>query len=117
MNLCLGTDSLASARTDGAAPPTLSLFEDMARFASRDATVSPEAILRLATANGARALGLAGVVGELSPGALADIIALPHFSGLHDVFEDVIHHAGPVRASMIGGEWIRKDGQPTGAWT
>ncbi len=114
VNLCLGTDSLASARTDGASPPTLSLFEDMAMFASRDATVSPEAILRLATGNGARALGLAGVVGELSPGALADVIALPHSAGLRDVFDGIIHHVGPVQASMIGGEWVRKDGKNTG---
>ena len=51
-----------------------------ARWRTSDKTISPVEILQMATVNGARALGLAGKVGELSPGAFADLIAIP-FAG------------------------------------
>ena len=54
--------------------------------------------------HGARALGRAGELGELSPGARADLIAVP-FSGTGDSIEAVTRHTGTVTASMIGGAW------------
>jgi len=65
----------------------------------------------MATVNGARALGRAGAIGEISRGAAADLIALPIGGASGDVFEAVIHHAGKVAASMIGGEWAVGPGE------
>jgi len=66
VNLCLGTDSLATTRKIGKQKPELNMFEEMRLFAANDKTISPPEILRMATINGARALGLSSQVGELS---------------------------------------------------
>ena len=114
VNLCLGTDSLASTRVDSGPRPTLSLFDDMAMLAARDATLSPEAIRALSTVNGARALGLENTIGALKAGAFADLVALPCPAGERDVFDAIIHHRGAVRASMIDGRWVWREGKAVG---
>lgn len=104
-NVCLGTDSLATMRKTGRHVPTLDMFEEMRALAAKDATARPEEILRMATVNGARALGLAGKIGEISPGAQADLISIPFSGTKGGIFESVLAHAGPVSAGMIGGRW------------
>ena len=105
VNLCLGTDSLASVLQSSRHKAELNMFEEMRALAARDSSFSPRQILQLATLNGARALRLQGRVGLIAPGALADVIALPLPGGVRDVYEAVLHHRGHVMASMIGGRW------------
>ncbi len=105
LNICLGTDSLASVYKIRRETVELSMFEEMQAFASAHSRVSPEKILRMATINGARALGLAGQAGEISERALADLIAIPFSAKTEDVYEAAIHHQGNVTASLIDGEW------------
>ncbi len=105
-NLCLGTDSLATVRVAGEQKPELNLFEEMRALADADRAVSPAEVLRMATLNGARALGQRGQIGELRAAALADLIAIP-VSGKHgEINETVLAHDGPVQASMIDGRWV-----------
>ena len=104
-NLCLGTDSLATTRKDGKQKPALNLFAEMRALADADKSVSPEEILLMATVNGARALGLAGKIGELSKNAFADMIAVPFSGKIANVHEALLAHAGNVSASMIEGRW------------
>lgn len=105
VNLCLGTDSLSTVRKTGKQKLELNLFDEMRALAAADKTVSALEILRMATINGARALGLAGQVGELAKNAFADLIALPFAGRTDDVHEAVIAHTGNVAASMIDGRW------------
>ncbi len=105
-NLCLGTDSLATVRVAGRQKPELNLFDEMRALADADQTVSPAEILRMATVNGARALGRRGQIGELRPDALADLIAIPASGKHEDIYETVLAHVGPVQASMIDGRWV-----------
>jgi cytosine/adenosine deaminase-related metal-dependent hydrolase len=105
VNLCLGTDSLATTRKVGKQKPELNMFEEMRLLAASDKAVSPPEILRMATINGARALGLAGQAGELSENASADLIAIPSGKNSGDIYETVLAHAGNVSASMIDGRW------------
>jgi cytosine/adenosine deaminase-related metal-dependent hydrolase len=105
VNICLGTDSLATVRLGGKPKPELNLFEEMRLLADREPGLSPAEILPLATVNGARALGRAGQIGELSENALADLIAVPFAGKFTDIHEAVLHHVGRVSASMIGGRW------------
>ncbi len=105
VNLCLGTDSLASARGRRGHPLELDLFEELRAFSRAHPGVRPSAMLEMVTVNGARALGLRGQVGEIAPKAHADLIALPFSGGLREAAEAVVHHVGPVRASMIAGQW------------
>lgn len=105
VNVCLGTDSLATTRKAGRNKPELDLFAEMRSLAAHDKTVTPEEILRMATVNGARALGMAGKIGELAKNSLADLIALPYSGKVSRVHEAVLAHTGHVTASMIEGRW------------
>ena len=82
------------------------MFAEMRTLAANDKTISPGDILRMATVNGARALGLAGKIGELKKNSFADLIALPCPEKLKDIHAAVLAHTGPVAASMIEGRWV-----------
>jgi 5-methylthioadenosine/S-adenosylhomocysteine deaminase len=76
VNLCLGTDGAASNND-------LDMFSEMRSAALLGKAVAGEAsalpaetVLRMATINGARALGLEQEIGSLEPGKSADIIAV-----------------------------------------
>jgi cytosine/adenosine deaminase-related metal-dependent hydrolase len=105
VNVCLGTDSLASVWKPRRQEVELDLFEEMRTLAKNAPWLSAKAILRMATVNGARALGFKGRLGELSPGALADLIALPFAGHLGRIHELVLEHRGGVAASLIRGRW------------
>jgi len=105
VNLCLGTDSLATVRKTRKQNPELDLFEEMRALAASDPGLSPTEILRMATVNGARALGFAGQIGELTENSLADLIVLPVQADPADACAAVLAHSGAVSAVMIGGRW------------
>lgn len=105
VNICLGTDSLATARKERDLPLELNLFSEMQVLAGKSPDVPPETILRMATLNGARALGMKGLIGELSEGAYADLIAIPGPRSDGDPYDSILQHRGDVVASMIDGHW------------
>ena len=105
VNLSLGTDSLASVCQSRRQKVELNMFEEMRALAGLEPSFSPREILRLATVNGARALRLQDRIGQIAPGANADMIAVPLTQAAHDPHEAVLHHRGDVVASMIGGRW------------
>jgi len=105
VNLCLGTDSLASVRKHPKHELELNLFHEMRVFARAHPGVAPEQITRMVTMNGALALGLRGRAGELRANSYADVIALPYSGGMDDAHNSVLHHRGNVFASMIAGVW------------
>ncbi len=104
-NLCLGTDSLASVYKGRRQTVELSMFEEMRALAKRESGLSPNAILRMATINPARALGRTGQIGELSRGARADLIAVPFSGKPSQAYDRVLDHSGGVAASLIDGQW------------
>ena len=106
VNVCLGTDSLASVVMRRKEPVELDLFTEMRLLAGKHDWLSSNAILRMTTVRAARALGRAGMLGELSPGALADMIALPAPANKLSVADAVLEHTGPVSASMVDGQWV-----------
>jgi cytosine/adenosine deaminase-related metal-dependent hydrolase len=105
LNLCLGTDSLATVRKKPREKVALNMFTEMQKLAANAKTITPDEILRMATVNGARAIGMAGRIGELSENAFADLIAIPFSGNISDAVAAVVQHSGKVSASMIGGEW------------
>lgn len=105
INVCLGTDSLASVCQKRGQPSELSLFEEMRALRLREPALPSRRILQLATVCAARALGLERKAGELVCGAYADLIALPFTGRMSGVYEAILEHKSPVAASLIGGRW------------
>ncbi|HXR03269.1 MAG TPA: amidohydrolase family protein [Verrucomicrobiae bacterium] len=105
VNVCLGTDSLATVYKTRREKPELNLFEEMRVFAAAHPGLSPKKILSMATVNGAKALNLAGRIGELARSACADLVAIPFAGKFSNAGEVAVNFSGHVRASMIDGQW------------
>ncbi len=108
VNICLGTDSLVTVSKKRGDRLELNMFLEMAALAAGAPDLAPQEILRMATVNGARALGMAGETGELREEAHADFIALPFTGNLNEVYERIVHHTGPVWGSAVAGQWVIK---------
>ena len=109
VNICLGTDSLASALKMGGANPELNLWGEMRLFARRYPSVSPREIFEMVTLNGATALGKAGEVGALAVGTMADGVAVTYTGPIQEkrLYEELLY-TGEVREVFLGGEQVRK---------
>jgi len=68
--VALGTDSLASV-------PDLDLLAEMATLLEEHSTLTPRAVLRMATLNGAVALGLGDRLGSIEPGKSDRLVVVP----------------------------------------
>jgi cytosine/adenosine deaminase-related metal-dependent hydrolase len=106
VNICLGTDSLATTKRSGRGKLELNLFAEMRVFAESHPDLRPQTILEMVTTNAARALGRSADLGALFRGARADLIALPLTGKIEDVFEEIVHCRGKVDGSMIDGRWV-----------
>ena len=113
--------ALVTVGTDGTCSNNdLDMFEELrtAAFLQKSATGDPVALpayeaLRLATANGARAMGYAdGELGVIRTGALADVIVVdmqkPHLQPVHDVVSNVVYcgKASDVETVVVGGRIV-----------
>jgi cytosine/adenosine deaminase-related metal-dependent hydrolase len=99
LNICVGTDSLASTNS-------LSLFCELRKLQESEPWLKPEELLNTVTVNPARALNRPLDLGRIIPGALADLIAFPITSAFANVLEAVIAYANPVPWMMINGQII-----------
>lgn len=109
VRVCLGTDSLLSTLRFGRSAPVLDLFAEVIQARRTMPFLSPLESLRMVTSDAAAALGLGGSAGELTPGAWADLVAVPDVPGA-DAVEAVVSREGSVLASMIGGTWALPPG-------
>jgi len=101
VNVGIGTDSLAS-NID------LDLWEEM-RFAYLVHKLTARQVIEMATVNGARALGLEGVIGGIEPGMEADLIAVDGPAARHrDPYTALIRETrrGDIAFSMVQGKVI-----------
>ena len=96
VNICLGTDSLASNNA-------LDMRSEMREVQQAHFLPDREA-LEMATVNGARALKQRGNIGEITPGALADLVAFPYpESTWSDPYRRVIQSQAPPRLLLVNG--------------
>ena len=114
INVALGTDGTASNND-------LDMLEEakLAALMHKNARLDPQLlpgdlVLRLATQNGARAMGFPQS-GVIAPGRAADLIILdfhqPHLRPRHNLIANVIYaaKAGDVRHVMVAGRWLMRD--------
>ncbi|MCR4771935.1 MAG: amidohydrolase [Oscillospiraceae bacterium] len=118
VKLCLGTDGAASNNA-------LNMFRDMSCLSlvqkglnSDAAAVSAADVLRMATAGGARALGLEDV-GEIRPGMKADLAVVdldrPWLRPFNDPASSLVYSAAgsEVESVMVNGEFLLDKGELT----
>ena len=113
--------ALVTVATDGTCSNNdLDLWEELrtAAFLQKSATGDPTALpaweaLRMATANGARAMGYGdGELGVLREGALADLIVVdlqkPHLQPIHDVVSNLVYcgKAADVETVVVDGRIV-----------
>ncbi|HLG72424.1 MAG TPA: amidohydrolase [Chloroflexota bacterium] len=121
VNVALGTDGAASNNSQD-------LFEvlKMAPLLQRARTLDPHVIspaqaIRMATVNGARALGLDHLTGSVEPGKRADLLLLDlrgaaHTVAVHDVLSQIVYCARPsnVDMVMVDGRVLLEGGEVVG---
>ncbi len=99
VNICVGTDSLASTSS-------LSLFGELRELQKTNPWLTPKQLLQTVTVNPARALQREHDLGKIAPGALADLIAIPVSGSVSDLHEEIVSHALPVPWMMIDGNVV-----------
>jgi cytosine/adenosine deaminase-related metal-dependent hydrolase len=100
VNVCLGTETLAASES-------LDLFEEMYCLKKMVPALSGEEVLRIAVRGGVRAMGLQGVLGQIRPGFLADIIGMECCSGPDaDLFEELVMEEREIKFVMVNGQEI-----------
>jgi 5-methylthioadenosine/S-adenosylhomocysteine deaminase len=115
INVSLGTDGAASNNN-------LNLFEEMhlaallQKWLRRDAEALPaRQALRMATINGAKALGLDGEIGSLEVGKQADVVVIdaaqPHLAPRHDPVALLVYsaQAADVATVLVAGRILLEE--------
>lgn len=97
INICVGTDSLASG-------DSLSLLAELRRLWRSEPWLSAEDLLRMITTNPARALDRELHLGRVAPGALADLIAVPITDKHAGVLEQIVAFKESIPWMMIDGK-------------
>jgi 5-methylthioadenosine/S-adenosylhomocysteine deaminase len=111
----LGTDGCAS-NNDMDLFYAMDLAAKIQKAAQQDPTVLPaEAVIRMATIDGARALGLDRQIGSLEPGKAADVILVdtraPHLTPMHHPASAIVYAAkgSDVRTVVVAGRFLVRD--------
>ncbi len=119
INVCLGTDSVASNNT-------LNMFREMGLLSllhkavhNNSTTLSSTTVLRTATVNSAKALGLNRKIGSIIEGAYADLIFVdltsPSLFPNNNIISSLCYSANGTEVSsvMINGKFVMKDRELT----
>ena len=115
VNVCLGTDGVGSCNNLNMFYH-MSLVDLLQKGFHKDPTVqSSYETLKMATINGAKALGLDKEIGSIEVGKKADIVILDldHTTTLPitDLIVDIVHnvHSNNIYMTMINGDIVYKD--------
>jgi 5-methylthioadenosine/S-adenosylhomocysteine deaminase len=119
LNVCLGTDGCGSNNS-------LNMFQEMnaAALAYKGANRQAQCIgaadvLKMATLNGAKAIGREGELGEIREGALADLVLLrlnePQFIPANNLVSGLVYSAkgSEVDTVLVDGRVLLQDGKLT----
>ncbi|MBI5763390.1 MAG: amidohydrolase family protein [Planctomycetes bacterium] len=98
INVCLGTDSLASNES-------LSILDEMRFLARKAPGVESIELLRMGTVRAANALGMSDVIGDLQPGLMADFVTIPCDKNMAAI-ECVLQGDASVTGTWIAGHQV-----------
>jgi 5-methylthioadenosine/S-adenosylhomocysteine deaminase len=115
----LGSDGTSSSN-DLDMFAVMRLAANLARLVRNDPAAIPASeIVRAATIDGAKALGMSERIGSLEVGKEADIISInlrePHLIPIRDPFTTIVYSAGrsDVRHVFVAGEQVIDNRRPT----
>jgi 5-methylthioadenosine/S-adenosylhomocysteine deaminase len=119
VNVALGTDGAASNHSQDLFD-TMKAASLLQKVHHQDAgIIEPYAVLRMATAGGAKALGLSSLCGTIEVGKRADLVLVNletiHSQPINDIFSQIVHcaKASDVRTVIVNGEILMRDRQLT----
>lgn len=119
VRLSLGTDGALSGN-DLDMWLAMRLCAVLQKCENRDATLfKAETVVRMATIEAARAIGLGDKIGSLEAGKRADIILIdldaPHLTPLYDIYAQLLYAAGreDVATVLIDGRIVMRDRKPS----
>ncbi len=121
INIALGTDNVCNSN-DYDLFTEMRTLAKLASFREKQPGALPARdVLDIATAGGARALGLDDQIGDLTPGKQADLIMLDHTGigwqpySANDPFTALVYsiHGLQVTDTMVAGHWLLRNQQ----WT
>jgi len=111
----LGTDGCASNNNHDLFGE-MDLAAKVHKAVEKDPTVmDAKTVLKMATIDGAKAIGLDGQIGSLESGKRADLIVLdtsaPHLNPMYNPVSHIVYAAGgaDVRDVMVDGQWLVKE--------
>ena len=100
LNVCLGTDSLASN-------DSLNLFSEM-RMAHRSyPSLNSLDLLKMVTTNPAHALQQENKLGRIAPGYLADAIAIPYSGSADMVHDAIVENRSSIEWMIVDGKLVK----------
>jgi aminodeoxyfutalosine deaminase len=103
INVCIGTDSLASN-------DTLSVLDELRFLRRLDPSIPGTQLIHMGTLAGARALGLADEIGSLEPGKRADLAVVLIGRGQTDSpLEAVLAGTDPPSATFVCGHRVAEE--------
>ena len=119
VNVALGTDGAASNHSQDLFD-TMKAASLLQKVHHQDAgIIEPYAVLRMATAGGAKALGLSSLCGTIEVGKRADLVLVNletiHSQPINDIFSQIVHcaKASDVWTVIVNGEILMRDRQLT----
>lgn len=99
LNICIGTDSLASN-------DSLNLFSEM-RMAGRNyPSLSSLDLLKMVTVNPAQALQQPRL-GRIAPGFLADAIAIPYSGNGKKIHDAIVENRSSIEWMIVDGKLVK----------
>jgi 5-methylthioadenosine/S-adenosylhomocysteine deaminase len=117
VNVALGTDGAASNHSQDMFD-TMKAASLLQKVRHQNAgVIDPYSVLRMATAGGAKALGLSAVCGTIEVGKRADLILVNldtvHNQPVNDIFSQIVHcaKASDARTVLVNGEILMRDRQ------
>lgn len=100
VNVCVGTDSLASNES-------LSILDELRFLAARYPDFPAATLLEMGTTRSARGLHLGSLAGKIAPGAWADFCAIPcDVKDARDVMDDIIRGGAVPQKTWIAAESV-----------
>jgi cytosine/adenosine deaminase-related metal-dependent hydrolase len=99
INVAIGTDSCASS-------PDLNVVEDLRLVHRQCPEISASELFEMVTTRAAQALGMAGQIGSIEPGAWADFCVFPIPAGSEDPVPAILESDVVPRELWVGGQRV-----------